>query len=224
VVDDELRRAMVSIFLEHANYRDTARILEAIRRYERERLAPAGVRLDFAGDVAVSQSMIPDIVQTQISSLLVTLAGAWLAVALFWRSLKAGFWVLAPTALGVLWVLGSMGWLDVPLGVATSMFCAIALGLGDYAVHFLEEVERADEAGVAEPVLRGIEVTGPSIVADTLAIGAGFGLLVLSQVPANARLGGLVAAALAASCVLTLVGLGALLALVRYRRRTPESA
>jgi predicted RND superfamily exporter protein len=219
VIDDGLRRAMVTVFLEHANYRDTARIMEAIRRYERERFRPLGARLDFAGDVAVSQSMIPDIVQTQVWSLLTTMLGAFLAVALFWRSVRAGLWVLAPTSVAILWVLGSMGWLGIPLGVATSMFCAIALGLGDYAVHFLEEVERAGEAGAAEPVLRGIEVAGPSTVADTLAIGAGFGLLVFSQVPANARLGGLVAASLAASCVLTLVGMGALLELIRRRRR-----
>ncbi|HVR96083.1 MAG TPA: MMPL family transporter [Thermoanaerobaculia bacterium] len=219
VVDDDLRQAIVTIFLKHANYRDTERILEAVRRYERERLAPAGVRLDFAGDVAVSQSMIPSIVQTQVSSLGLTLVGAFLAVALFWRSARAGLWVLGPCALGVLWVLGSMGWIGVPLGVATSMFCAIALGLGDYAVHFLEEVARAADEGHPEPALHGVEVAGPSIVADTLAIGLGFGLLILSQVPANARLGGLVAAALAASCVLTLVGLGALLAwLRRYPR------
>lgn len=218
VIDDDLRRAMVTIFLKHANYRDTARILAAINRYERSHLWPAGVRLAYAGDVAVSQSMIPSIVSTQIWSLLSTAIGAFVAVTFFWRSVRAGLWVLGPTSVAVLWVLGSMGWLGTPLGVATSMFCAIALGLGDYAVHFLEEVDRAAEEGYAEPVLRGLEVAGPSTVADTLAIGSGFGLLVFSQVPANARLGGLVGASLLASCVLTLVGMGALLALAERRR------
>jgi len=46
---------------------------------------------------------------------------------------------------------------------------------------------------------------------SSLAIALGFGLLGLSQVPANARLGLLVAFALTASCVLTLGGLAALL-------------
>jgi uncharacterized protein len=103
-----------------------------------------------------------------------------------------------------------MGWAGVPLGVATSMFCAIALGIGiDYAIHFLDRL--GDRRGPAAVEEAAAEV-GPAIVTDAAAIAFGFGLLTLSQVPANARLGGLVAFALLASCVLTLAGLGALLA------------
>ena len=218
VVDDELRRALVTIFLEGANYRDTAAIMAAVRDYQRERFSPAGVELGFAGDIAVSQSMIPSIVETQVGSLGLALLGMALAVAVFWRSPTVGLWVLGPVSIGVLWALGGMGWAGVPLGVATSMFCAIALGLGDYSVHFVEEVRRARVAGAAEPALAAVAVTGPSIVADTLAIGAGFGLLAFSRVPANARLGTLVAVSLAASCVLTLAGLGSVVALVEKRR------
>jgi predicted RND superfamily exporter protein len=211
ILDDAMRRAVVTIFLRNANFRDTARLQKAVARYARQRFAPAGVGLDYAGDVAISQSMIPKIVTTQVASLLWTVVGMFVAVLVFWRSPRIALWVLAPVSLGVIWVLGGMGWLSVPLGIATSMFCAIAIGLGDYSVHFLEEIERAREEGHPHPARRSIELTGPSILADTLAIGAGFLLLGFSQVPANARLGLLVASALAASCILTLVGLAALL-------------
>jgi predicted RND superfamily exporter protein len=49
-----------------------------------------------------------------------------------------------------------------------------------------------------------------------VAIALGFGVLGFSQVPSNARLGFLVAGALAAACALTLAGLGPLLQ--RFRR------
>ena len=48
-------------------------------------------------------------------------------------------------------------------------------------------------------------------MADTSAIALGFGILAISQVPSNARLGLMVAGALAVGCALTLVGLGTLL-------------
>src|SRR5262249_52758136 len=61
LIDADLRRTLVTIFLKNANYREAAQLTAALRRYAREQLEPLGARLDFAGDVAVSQAMIPAI-------------------------------------------------------------------------------------------------------------------------------------------------------------------
>lgn len=213
VIDDDLRRAVITIFLKDANYRETAELMDGMREYHREHLEPAGSTLGFAGDVAVSQAMIPAIVRTQVTSLLLALLGALLAVALLTRSWSTGLLAVLPASVAVLWVFGAMGWLAVPLGVATSMFCAITLGVGvDHGIHYLESVRRHRETGEGAGGPRAaLAEAGPAIVTDAVAIAAGFGLLAVSQVPANARLGLLVAAALLASALLTLGGLGALL-------------
>ncbi|HEX4953938.1 MAG TPA: MMPL family transporter [Thermoanaerobaculia bacterium] len=214
VVDDGLSRAVVTVFLKAANFRDTAKLMAAIREWAGAHLAPLGGRLEFAGDVAVSQAMIPAIVETQVSSVLLAPLSCLLVIALLYRSLATGTLAVLPAAVAVVWVFGAMGWLGIPLGVATSMFCAITLGIAvDYAIHFLERWRRARADGAAEPVALALRETGPPILADTAAIAAGFGVLALSQVPANARLGLLVAAALIAGACLTLFGLGSLLAL-----------
>lgn len=216
VMNDDLDRAMVTVFLKDANYRQVRSLLDALERYRRERLG-AGIELSLAGDVAVSQAMIPAIVRSQVLSLLIALVGAFLTLSLLFRSLARACLALLPVSVAVLWVFGAMGWLGIPLGVATSMFCAITLGVGvDYAIHFLEAHRRAQLADAAvgprRSVLRALEESGPAIVTDMLAIGGSFGLLMISNVPANARLGLLVALALVAACCLTLVGLGTLLA------------
>ncbi|MEM9553399.1 MAG: MMPL family transporter [Acidobacteriota bacterium] len=222
VVDDSLERAVVTLFLRDANYQQAARVIGAVRAAAREHLAPHGVEIGFAGDVAVSQAMIPAIVETQVQSLLLALASALLAVCWLKRSLLYGLAAVAPAIVAVLWVFGLMGWLGIPLGVATSMFCAITLGIGiDYGIHFTDRIERAHAAGITAPIARALGEAGPAIVADTAAVALGFGLLVVSQVPANARLGLLVAAALTAACILTLVGLGAALAGIGPRPDPP---
>ena len=214
VVDEEFSRAMVSIYLKEANYQDTAALIEAVRSYQEEHLTPLGIRVDFAGDVAVSQAMIPAIVQTQVLSLLLALAGALAAICLLYRSLRAGLYAILPASLAVLWTFGLMGWLGIPLGVATSMFCAITLGIGvDYAIHFVERFRAARAEGRADALPSAIRSAGPAIVMDAAAVALGLGLLTFSQVPANARLGILAAFALTAGCLLTLGGLGALLSL-----------
>ena len=212
VIHDDRRRTLVTVYLKRANYRDTGALLDAIRGYARDELAPLGAGVAFAGDVAVSQAMIPAIVQTQLRSIALAFAGALLVVAAIERSLRGALLTLAPTALAATWLFGLMGWLGVPIGVATSTFCAITFGIGvDYAIHFRERVRRA--AGSAhERALTGVREAGPPILADALAVALGFGVLGFSQVPANARLGLLVAGSLVAAAALTLVGLGSVLA------------
>jgi predicted RND superfamily exporter protein len=217
MIDEDLRRVVVTIFLKNANYRETAELMDSLRRYEQEHLTPLGVKLDFAGDVAVSQAMIPAIVQNQIVSMLLALAGSFLAVWILYRS----FWVAAcaslPSTLAALWIFGTMGWAGIPLGVATSMFSAITLGIGvDFGVHFMERFLAEGKGGDA--VRLAIQTVGPEIVADTLAVSSGFGLLALSKIPTIARLGALVSVGLVASCLLTLAGLGALLTLAPWGR------
>ena len=219
VIDDSLSRTVVSIYLKGADYRHTARLMNAIRGYERTHLTPLGMKVGFAGDVAVSQAMIPAIVTTQVSSLLIALVGCWLVISLLYRSVVTGFWSVLPACVAVLWVFGLMGWFNIPLGVATSMFCAITLGIGvDYAIHYVERYKVAQAAGDPRPDLKALEETGPAIVIDSGAIALGFGLLAVSQVPANERLGLLVGVALVSSSLLTLVGLAALLPRVSRRR------
>ncbi len=210
ILDDDRRRAVLTLYLEDANYRQTERLMEEVRALVAEHLGPHGARLSFAGDVAVSQAMIPAIVRTQVTSLLLALGAAFLVLSFLYRSLARASLALFPTAVAVLWVFGLMGWLGIPLGVATSMFCAITLGIGvDYAIHYLEAQRRG--GGGTQGVLAAAADAGPAILADTLAIALGFGLLLVSQVPANARLGLLVAVALVSSCLLTLGGLSLLL-------------
>jgi predicted RND superfamily exporter protein len=40
-------------------------------------------------------------------------------------------WCSVPSALGVAANFALMGWLDIPLGVATSMFAGMMLGIGE---------------------------------------------------------------------------------------------
>jgi predicted RND superfamily exporter protein len=194
-VDTNYARSLLTVFLKEANFVDTARLLKDIRAYEREHLAPKNIRLDFAGDVAVSQSLIGGIVSTQTQSLLGSLVGIYLVTALLGRSWRWGLYAVIPCALSILFNFAAMGWLGIPLGVATSMFAAMTLGNGvDFAIHVLEGFNSARAQGKSPDAALATSLarTGPAVVVNTLAIALGFGVLMLSQVPANARLGALI--------------------------------
>ena len=192
VVDTNYWRSLTTVFLKDANFIDTAKLMAEIRAYERERLAPMGIQLGFAGDVAVSQSLIGGIVATQMQSLLWSLAGILAVTTWFGRSLRWGCYCLLPSLLAVVAKFAVMGWLGIPLGVATSMFAAMTLGIGvNCAIHLLEarRQARAANASPEEALNRAVSLTGPPALINTIALSLGFGVLLFSQVPANARLG-----------------------------------
>jgi predicted RND superfamily exporter protein len=214
LVDTNYARSLLTIFLKEANFIDTQKLMDDLRAYEREHLAPLNIRLGFAGDVAVSQSLIRGIVTTQTQSLLWSLVGIYAVTALLGKSLRCGLYAVIPCALSVLINFAVMGWLNIPLGVATSMFAAMTLGIGvDFAVHVLEGFSLSRERGLSPDAAlsESMARTGPAVAINAAAIALGFGVLTLSQVPANARLGALTILGLASCLVASLVLLPVLL-------------
>jgi len=214
VIDTDYSRSLITIFMKNANFVDTQKLMDDIREYERTNLAPHGITLEFAGDVAVSQTVIDAIVSTQTRSLLASLVGIFAVTMLLSRSVVWGLLCVLPCALAVLVNFAIMGWVGMPLGVATSMFAGMTLGIGvDYAIHVLERYRLARTRGLVgdEAVADAVTATGPAILIDALAVALGFGILMLSQVPANARLGGLVMLSIINCFAATLILLPALL-------------
>ena len=145
--------------------------------------------------MAISQSLIQGIVSTQLQSLFWSLAGIYLVTAVLGGSWRWGVFCVLPSALSVVIKLAIMGWFGIPLGVATSMFAAMTLGIGvNCSIQLLEGYAqaRADGASLQEGLSRTMALTGPPALLNTIAVSFGFGTLMLSQVPANARLGLLV--------------------------------
>ena len=259
LIDSDFGQSIVTVFLRDANFVDTGKLMADIREYERERLAPHGINLSFAGDVAVSQTLIGAIVGTQIISVAAALAGDLLVTIILGRSFVFGVLCVIPSLLAVLLNFAVMGWMGMPLGVATSMFSSMTLGMGvDYAIHFLQNyrqnransrgrdvrepsplakgIERGEDTRTSGPaqllsvppspqpsplkgegasitaIIEAARATGPAILGNTLAVTLGFGVLMLSQVPANARLGSLLVLSLFNCFVATMVVLPALLA------------
>jgi predicted RND superfamily exporter protein len=192
LVDANYWQSLTTVFLKDANFVGTARLMRALRDYERRYLAPKGIRISFAGDVAVSQSLIRGIVSTQLRSLIWSLLGIFAVAAILGGSVRWGLYCLLPSLLAVVVKFAVMGWAGIPLGVATSMFAAMTLGIGvNCAIHVLEGFSQARAGGCSTPdaLSQSLRLTGPPALINTLAVSMGFGVLMLSQVPANARLG-----------------------------------
>ena len=219
IVDAGHTRGLVTVFLRGSNFADTRRLMAGLRAWERRHLAPAGARLGFAGDVAVSQTLIGAVVTTQVQSLALSLLGIFAVTAWLARSGRRGALCVVPAAFAVLLNFAAMGWLGIPLGVATSMFAGMTLGVGvDYSIHLLARSSSLRREGLGDEaaLASGLATTGPGILIDSASSILGFGVLLLSQVPANHRLGGLLSLSLGVCVLATLWVVPALAVLRAY--------
>jgi predicted RND superfamily exporter protein len=143
-----------------------------------------------------------------MQSLLLSLVGVFVVATILGRSFRWGIYCVLPASLAVLVVLAGMGYLRMPLGVATSMFSGIVIGVGvDYAIHLLESWRRSAASGLTgAPLLEDAYAhTGPAIRIDALAVAAGFAVLLGSRIPANYRLAALVITSIVTCCLCTLL-------------------
>lgn len=214
ILTKDYTRALTSIYLRGANFVDTAELMGDIREFETKSLRPEGVSITFAGDVAVSQSLIAAIVTTQMQSLVFSVLGILAVTMLMGRSILYGIYCALPCALSLPLVFAAMGWLKIPLGVATSMFAAMIIGAGvDFAIHVLDRfrAECANGNDVDSAIRLSLGRTGFPVSVNAVALAAGMLVLTLSQVPANARLGVLLAIGLVSCLLVSLVLLPAML-------------
>ena len=210
----ELDGGLVTVFLERATFATTARLLALLRAYEREHLAPLGLALRPAGDIAESQALIASIVSTQRRSLLASLVLLMVLAGALLRSPRKGVICVLPATAAVLLVFGGMALTGTALGVASSMFAAMTLGLGvDQTLHLFERRRLSLAAGHAPPAAleNALREAGPPVLVDGCAVALGFGVLATSNVPLNAQLGAVALVSLGACLGVTLIVFPALL-------------
>jgi predicted RND superfamily exporter protein len=202
------RSIRVRLFVKSPNYARSAALDDFVRREVPRVLAGSGVQHHFSGDIPLSVSVIHAIVTNQLSSISWTLVGVAAIVLLAYRSLWIALLVSAPVTAAAAMVFGGMGYVGVPLGIASSMFAALSVGASvDFALHWWHVYEREREAGRDHrPAARtALEVSGPAIRWNALVLSLSFLVLSLSALKPNHTLGWLLATAIGSAYLTTLL-------------------
>ena len=144
----------------------------------------------------IELAMMDIIRDEQMQNIYSSLAAVLCLVVLAFRSLAAGVVCLAPIGLTIIYCFGLMGWFGIPLNAATATMASLATGMGvDYSIHFYRRYleERRRGLGLEDAVAATAGTTGAAIVANALAVGAGFAILLFSKLQIFRSFGGLIA-------------------------------
>jgi predicted RND superfamily exporter protein len=87
---------------------------------------------------------------------------------------------------------GLLGWVGIPFNLATALAGAIAIGVGDYAIHLTVRYMEDRQAGRSpeDAVVTALATSGRSVFFTALTLGGGFVALTFSQMVPVSTLGG----------------------------------
>lgn len=174
--------------------------------------AVPGVEARVTGSMPILIRMQALLLTSAVRSFSASLGLVTVLASVAFRSVGTGLLSLVPNVLPVLATLGAMGFLGVPLDVATVTVASIALGLVvDDTIHFLEHYVRAGRA--ARAVETCLRRAGRPILISSLAVAAGFAAFAAAPFRPTVRFGVLVAATSVLALVCDLLVLPALLSL-----------
>ncbi len=198
-IDYDYRLANVRLRIESGLYTDQKKVMSEMNEYINTHFNEAGLTATLSGRTALDTHWIGQIGENHfkgvgIALLLVTIFGM-----ISFRSFWAGIFASSTVALAVLLIYAVMGAFGIWLGVGTSMFAAIAIGVGvDFSVHAIDRLRvhtRQEGMPLKEAILKLYPTTGRALLFNLFAVALGFGILATSSVPPLQRFGSLVAVA-----------------------------
>jgi len=182
-----------------------------------------GIELRADGYAALYTRIVDRIVRAQIAGFATALLIIGATIAIATRSVSRCLLAVPANLIPVIATLGLMGWIGVPLDVATATIATVILGLiVDDTVHILRP-STGTSADLRTSIRNNVRTAGGALSMTTIVLCGGFLVLGLAELRSVAWFGGLSAFAMLVALVTDLMLLPALaeLGTVRARRRSP---
>jgi uncharacterized protein len=225
-VDYDYRLANIRIRMDTGVYTDEKVVVEAMQLYIADHFNAPGISANLSGRVNVDYHWIKLLGKSHFGSVAVALMLVWMMASFNMRSMVAGVITVIPVAFSVLLIYAVMGFTGIWLAIGTSMFAAIAIGLGvDFAVHTIERLKvliRDQKYSFDDAIEILYPSTGRALLFNFAALVLGFGVLATSEVVPLIKFGSLVAVGISASFVASMTILPALIKAIHPAFLYPE--
>jgi len=212
VVDSSQRYLNVRLFLKKGSYKLNREFLQWLEENTKTYLGSYAYKI--GGESYAIYNWMETVGQSVIFSIafmtVVVIFIGYLGI----RSLGAALLMSLPVNTGIFMTYAVMGFLGIPIGLGTSIFASIAIGVGiDFAIHFVMryryEFERCEQ--YKQSVYNTLMGSGKLIFFNACIIAFGFLVLVFAQTQPPAQTGLFVAITVFASLLMTYFILGYML-------------
>lgn len=219
-VDFDYRLANVRVTLNEDAYIRNKLVIEDLEHYLLTEFNTDQVSGKLSGRMNLNYHWIKNLGVSHFSGMAIALLLVWLVSALLFRSPIAGLYALTPIAISILFVYTFMVLFGISLGMGTSMFSAVAIGLGvDFAIHTIDRIKSLNQKldSIPSSLKAFYPSTGRALFFNLLALALGFGVLVSSKVVPLNNFGLIVALSVTTSFLVSMTLVPAMIYLFKPR-------
>ncbi|MBL4624379.1 MAG: MMPL family transporter [Flavobacteriales bacterium] len=214
-VDTDYKTANIRVYLNDAFFQTKKNVSLQVQKYLDNHFNGEGLQASLSGNVAVDYEYMKDLGKNHFVGTGVALLLILIVSGLVFKSFSAGIYATAPIAIAILAIYAIMGYFNISMGIGTTMFSAIAIGLGvDFAIHTIERlVYFLKDKGLEKNLAfkQFYLSTGRALLFNLIALIFGFGLLMTSSVNTLIDFGLLLVVAVLASFLSSLTLLPAMI-------------
>lgn len=153
---------------------------------------PTGVKFGITGQPIIRMTIFDLLKSDAVTTLVVSAVLILLLLFVMERTYTQALLVFAPLSLGLIWTMGTLGWLGIPLSVATVGLSSMILGLGvEYGVFVLTRYneERDKNISQLDSMKTTVHAIGTAVIGSGLTTIVGFGVLSFASIPMIQHLG-----------------------------------
>ncbi len=158
--------------------------LELIHEVEERARKRFGDDVEATGLFVLLTYLIESLLGDQLSSFVTSAAALAAMMAIVYRSLVLGAIMLVPNLFPIVLVIGTMGWLGLPVNIATAMIASVSMGLTiDFTIYYVTAYRdaRAEGKSFLEAIHATHQGVGVALIFSTIALVVGFSVLSLSH-------------------------------------------
>jgi len=182
-------------------------LLKKIQNHLEENLKISNDDFKVTGVFVLFNNQLQSLYKSQIQTLSFSYFGILFALFILFRSWKLSLIASAPDIVASMLILGSLGFLKIPLDMMTITIATIVMGIGTRAgIYYINRFksEFAIHKDYKKTIIACHETVGRSIVIAALTIIFGFSILVLSNFNPTINFGILIGIAIFAALILSL--------------------
>ena len=159
-------------------------LLQRIERGVEENFGFEDSQVRLTGILVMYDNVLQSLFRSQILTLGVVMFAIMLMFLTLFRSLSIAVICIIPNAIAAAFVIGIMGWLNIPLDIMTITIAAISVGIGvDNTIHYMHRFKREYSrfGNYRETMFFCHNSIGRAMYFTSMTIVAGFSILALSN-------------------------------------------
>lgn len=196
-IPEDIKEAVVSPYAssDFSQVRIAMRVMESDKSLDRDKLlATMRAGLDemdlgpaeahITGVFVLYNNMLQSLFRSQILTIGTVYGAIWIMFLLLFRSWRLATIAIIPNILPVVLVLGTLGWMNIPLDIMTIMIAAITLGIAvDFAIHYIFRFQKEFPVvgSYRETMYRCHNSIGRAMYYTSITIVLGFSILMFSN-------------------------------------------